>query len=108
MAMFTDNNYSDESSDSEASEDIDLNKDVSNDMEWNQYSDQLKNELDATKVMPSRVDEPIESLDDLNKPIDIDIGVFNNIMQSYTNENGIPGPATTLLQSLSLAKKLES
>ena len=53
MAMFTDNNYSDESSDSEASEDVDLNKDVSNDLEWNQYSDQLKNELDATKVMPS-------------------------------------------------------
>jgi len=109
MAAFTDNNYSDESSDSESSEDIDLNKDVvSNDVEWKQYSDQLKNELDATKVMPSRVNEPIETLDDLDKPIDIDIGVFNNIMQSYTNENGTPGPATTLLQSLGLAIEPES
>jgi len=80
----------------------DLSKDVENiDPEWKSYTDHIKNELQTTKVMPStNTGDLIESLEDLDKPVNIDLGIFKNILESYKNQDGMPGPASTLLQSL--------
>ena len=105
MAKVTDSNYYSDSSDSEISEEVDLNSDNKvNDVGWASYCDQMKNELEESKVMSASANEdPIESLADLERPVNIDMGVVKNMLQSYKNENGMPGPATTLLTSLGLA-----
>ena len=99
-----DNNSSDiDSSDEEVMDDgNDLSEDGENvDPEWKNYTDQINDELQSTKVMASNDSgDLIESLDDLDKPINVDVGILKNILESYNSQNGMPGPASTLLQSL--------
>ena len=107
MAKMKDNdNFSDmDSSDEEGIDDgLDLGKDDEDaDPEWNSYTNQLQEELQGSKVLRSNDNiELIESLDDLNSPINVDMDVLKNILESYSSQNGMPGPASTLLQSLGI------
>ena len=98
-------NDHDNLSDLELSEDEeDLNHDAEDvDPEWKICTEQIKNELQHTKVMQTTEDnELIESLEDINKPVNIDMGIFKNILESYNSQNGMPGPATTLLKSINV------
>ena len=102
--MFNVNDH-DNLSDLELSEEEeDLNQDAGDvDPEWKICTEQIENELQHTKVMQSTEDnELIESLEDINKPVNIDMGIFKNIIESYNSQNGMPGPATTLLQSINV------
>ena len=97
--------YNIESSDEEEMYDKDdLSKDFkSSDPEWNLYKDHIENELKNTKILPSTdTGDLIESIEDLDKPVDIDLGVFKNIMESLNSQGGMPGPAGTILQSLNV------
>jgi len=90
--------------DSENSE-VDLMNDSSENMdsEWKEYSHQINSELLEAKIMSTEADEgPIESLDEIDRPINIDTRVFKNILESYKSESTIPGPASTMLQSLGI------
>ena len=94
-----------DSSDEEGIDDgLDLGKDDEDaDPEWNSYTNQLQEELQGSKVLRSNDNiELIESLDDLNSPINVDMDVLKNILESYSSQNGMPGPASTLLQSLGI------
>ena len=109
MSKFSDNDYVSDNSDSELNDEVGLDKEFKiKDAEWQSYSEQMKHELHDTKVMKICDNELIESLDDIDKPVDLDMGVFQNILQSYNNENGMPGPASTLLNSLGLNIEPES
>jgi len=90
--------------DSENSE-VDLMNDSSENMdsEWKEYSHQINSELLDAKILSTEADEgPIESLDEIDRPINIDTRVFKNILESYKSESSIPGPASTMLQSLGI------
>ena len=90
--------------DSENSE-VDLMNDSSENMdsEWKEYSHQINSELLDAKILSTEADEgPIESLDEIDRPINIDTKVFKNILESYKSESSIPGPASTMLQSLGI------
>ena len=90
--------------DSENSE-VDLMNDSSENMdsEWKEYSYQINSELLEAKILSTEADEgPIESLDEIDRPINIDTRVFKNILESYKSESSIPGPASTMLQSLGI------
>ena len=90
--------------DSENSE-VDLMNDSSENMdsEWKEYSHQINSELLEAKILSTEADEgPIESLDEIDRPINIDTRVFKNILESYKSESSIPGPASTMLQSLGI------
>ena len=109
MSKFSDNDYISDNADSELNDEVELDKEFKiKDAEWQSYSEQMKHELHDTKVMKICDNELIESLDDIDKPVDLDMGVFQNILQSYNNENGMPGPASTLLNSLGLNIEPES
>ena len=109
MSKVSDNDYISDNSDSELNDEVELDKEFKiKDAEWQSYSEQMKHELHDTKVMKICDNELIESLDDIDKPVDLDMGVFQNLLQSYNNENGMPGPASTLLNSLGLNIEPES
>ena len=73
------------------------------DSEWKEYSHQINSELLDAKILSTEADEgPIESLDEIDRPINIDTKVFKNILESYKSESSIPGPASTMLQSLGI------
>ena len=65
------------------------------------YYDQMKAELLETKVM-SNEDDNVESLEDIDKPINLDAKVLKNILESYNSQNGSTGPVTTLLNPLGI------
>lgn len=96
-----------ETSDEDDSENgqVDLMNDGSENMdsEWKEYSHQINRELLDAKVLSTEAEEgPIESLDEIDRPINIDTRVFKNIIESYKSESSIPGPASTMLQSLGI------
>merc|ERR1712020_200174 len=74
-----------EKSDSESEDDDGLNDALE---EMSDYYDAMSSELKDTKV-----GEDLE-------PLDIDVKLLSNLMESFKNQDGLPGPASTLLQPL--------
>ena len=63
----------------------------------------MKGELQGTNVMSYNDNgDAIESLDELDKPVNVDATVLKNILESYNSQNGLPGPASTLLRPLGI------
>jgi hypothetical protein len=67
------------------SENDGLNDDLE---EMSDYYDAMSSELKDTKV-----GEDLE-------PLDIDVKLLSNLMESFKNQDGLPGPASTLLEPL--------
>ena len=74
-----------EKSDSDSEEDDGLNDDLE---EMSDYYDAMSSELKDTKV-----GEDLE-------PLDIDVKLLSNLMESFKIQDGLPGPTSTLLEPL--------
>ncbi|KAJ3024049.1 hypothetical protein HKX48_007980 [Thoreauomyces humboldtii] len=72
-----------------------------------EYMSSMDAELAHTKVGASfekfkSTASPGNSEEDTNKPIDLDLNLVTNLLQSFEAQEGLPGPAGTLLGGLGL------
>jgi len=58
----------------------------------------MHQELSSTKVVSG-------DSEDWNKPLDIDSTVLKNLLESFKSQDGMGGPATTLLETLGVNLK---
>ncbi|KFK28248.1 hypothetical protein AALP_AA8G491700 [Arabis alpina] len=68
-------------------------------------SEELKNStLDKSfeHVEPKENEEPSKSLDEEFTPIDADFNLVKNLLESYSSQQGLPGPASNLLGLMGL------
>jgi len=70
-----------------------------------QYDAEMKKELASSKVFSEDDNEKVEDLDDLDKPLDIDAKVLKNLLESFNSQEGVAGPAATLLQPMGIDLK---
>ena len=84
-----------ESDDEDESDEEDMDADIIA-PEMAAYDADMKEELAESKVFKEEEDE------DLDKPLDIDTKVLKNLLQSFNNQEGISGPAATLLKPLGI------
>lgn len=68
--------------------------------EMESYDAEMRAELAETKVFQD--DEKVESVDDLDKPLDVDAKVLKNLLESFHSQGDVSGPATTLLKPLGI------
>lgn len=56
----------------------------------------------AATIGPATTSDPsVESLEEL-QPLDIDLNLVSNLLESLSSQEGLAGPASNLLQSLGL------
>lgn len=51
---------------------------------------------------PIVLSEDIDDEDDDFRPVNIDVNVVKNLMESYGSQQGVPGPASNILGSMGL------
>lgn len=62
---------------------------------------------EASMVPPQNSDNQRTQIDDKNdkddyKPIDVDVNLVKNILESYSAQQGLPGPVTNILRSMNI------
>lgn len=81
------NEDEDDSDSEEEDDDVDLDKETVSD-----YYKEMDEELKGTKVHGEE--------EEWDRPLDIDSRVLNNLLESFKSQEGLPGPASTLLEPL--------
>ncbi|XP_028413409.1 protein ecdysoneless homolog [Dendronephthya gigantea] len=95
----------------------DLNDSGDSDEEMVEYATAMDNELSATNIgksfvklqskdgdlQRSKIDESsLETEDDTMKPVDIDLNLVQNFLESYSLQQGSPGPVSNILSSIGI------
>ena len=91
LELNEDNSDFDEDGDDEDDLNLDADLDPAED-ELKEYYDSMKDELKGTKVK--------EEDNDWDQPLDVDANLLSNMLESFRNQNGLPGPASTMLEPL--------
>lgn len=63
------------------------------------YSEAMQSELDQTKMQESFIKAPGQSEGTSLSEIDLDVNLVENLMHSYSQQAGCPGPVSNLVGS---------
>ena len=107
--------------DSESSEESESSGSIEEDEQYHQYAQAMDKELSSTHVgksfakMEDKNDHPDEESKgtssqpaedkskDVMKPVDIDLNLVQNFLESYSSQDGMPGPVSNILNSMGIS-----